>query len=418
MKKRIVLSCVGLVVVVVLLGVLWWVDANRVPKVEIPTPAMPSPNAWDDYLKAAAEMRAHPAAQELIVGIDPATQDYTSPEVEAALRALKPSVAALHRGFSHDCQAPPIRSWSTSYSGFAQVREVARLLAAQAQNRAARGDWSGAMESQLDGARLGADVTRGGAFIHALLGESCRALACEEAWETVDHLDSRQALEAARRLRSIAARRASLRQVLVEYKLSTQASLLDLFRNPDWHRELAPVESPEGRANPLHDLFFMLIGKRRVFRNCTAAFDAEIAMARLPYPDRKSPAASPHDPHTELLTSLFPGMHLKDAALRAQDSLLLEALALRAFYVNTGGYPRAAEDLVPAYLPALPDDPFARAGPLKYRLQGARYVLYSIGPDGEDDGGKPIENPNISGTNRYRTREDSQGDIVAGVNTR
>ncbi|MEO6907490.1 MAG: hypothetical protein ABI210_06330, partial [Abditibacteriaceae bacterium] len=61
---------------------------------------------------------------------------------------------------------------------------------------------------------------------------------------------------------------------------------------------------------------------------------------------------------------------------------------------------------------------------LHYRLQGDKYLLWSIGPDGVDNGAKPIINTNANGstlsmTNRQRyyfRSPDSKGDVVAGIN--
>jgi hypothetical protein len=97
-------------------------------------------------------------------------------------------------------------------------------------------------------------------------------------------------------------------------------------------------------------------------------------------------------------------------------------LALRAYKVEHGGYPSALTALVPGCVDAVPDDPFAASGPLKYRLASTRYVLYSIGPDGKDDGGRPIFDPTKPAPMpgqfdpRYQIMEKSVGDIVAGVN--
>jgi hypothetical protein len=41
------------------------------------------------------------------------------------------------------------------------------------------------------------------------------------------------------------------------------------------------------------------------------------------------------------------------------------------------------------YLSYVPEDPFS-GQPLVYRAQGTNWLLYSVGPDGVDDGGKPV----------------------------
>ena len=53
-----------------------------------------------------------------------------------------------------------------------------------------------------------------------------------------------------------------------------------------------------------------------------------------------------------------------------------------------GIFKNALEELVPAYLATVPEDPFS-GQPLRYRLEGTAFVLYSVGQDQQDDGGKP-----------------------------
>ncbi len=102
-------------------------------------------------------------------------------------------------------------------------------------------------------------------------------------------------------------------------------------------------------------------------------------------------------------------------------SFLSLSLALHAYKKDHGDYPGALEALVPAYLSKLPDDPFALKGGFQYKQKVDKYLLYSVGPDGKDDGGKAIDvpnNPNAK-TNkfaRYYPDEKSVGDIVAGTN--
>ena len=48
--------------------------------------------------------------------------------------------------------------------------------------------------------------------------------------------------------------------------------------------------------------------------------------------------------------------------------------------------PASLNDLVPQYLDAIPQDPLS-GQPLRYRVAEDAYVVYSVGPDGKDDGG-------------------------------
>jgi hypothetical protein len=63
------------------------------------------------------------------------------------------------------------------------------------------------------------------------------------------------------------------------------------------------------------------------------------------------------------------------------------AVAATRHRIETGSLPESLDDLVPSYLPLDPADPFADAAPLRLKKSDDSLVIYSVGPDGEDDGG-------------------------------
>lgn len=74
----------------------------------------------------------------------------------------------------------------------------------------------------------------------------------------------------------------------------------------------------------------------------------------------------------------------------AERRLAAAALACRLYAVDHGGrLPGRLEDLVPAYLPAVPADPLAASKALAY-APGDRPIVYSVGEDGRDDGGREL----------------------------
>lgn len=109
---------------------------------------------------------------------------------------------------------------------------------------------------------------------------------------------------------------------------------------------------------------------------------------------------------------------LREADNDTQNALLTVMLALRAYKAEHGSYPNRLDALAPHYLAHVPDDPFALSTPLRYRRLGKTFLLYSVGPDGKDDGGKPIFDAAKGGPRpslhdaRYFVYPDSKGDIV------
>ena len=65
------------------------------------------------------------------------------------------------------------------------------------------------------------------------------------------------------------------------------------------------------------------------------------------------------------------------------------SLALRSYRSDQRRVPAKLAELVPRYLQRVPQDPFSDK-PLIYRPSGTNWLLYSVGVDGVDDGGKPV----------------------------
>lgn len=74
--------------------------------------------------------------------------------------------------------------------------------------------------------------------------------------------------------------------------------------------------------------------------------------------------------------------------------LLRCELAIRAFQARHDRAPDSLAELIPAWLLEEPDDPYGQ-GKLIYRRGEAGYLLYSVGPNGLDDGGQRVETPEL-----------------------
>ena len=80
-------------------------------------------------------------------------------------------------------------------------------------------------------------------------------------------------------------------------------------------------------------------------------------------------------------------VHGKEARSVAHLRVTAAALAIERFRLAHGGaLPDSLQQLVPTYCQSVPSDPFD-GKPLRYKTHGASYAVYSIGSDGQDDGG-------------------------------
>ena len=78
---------------------------------------------------------------------------------------------------------------------------------------------------------------------------------------------------------------------------------------------------------------------------------------------------------------------VRDAMRLVQVRAASTAVAIERYRLDHGDSPAALDGLVPAYLASVPIDPFT-GRPLLYRTDRSRFVIYSPGPDGKEDGGE------------------------------
>jgi hypothetical protein len=96
----------------------------------------------------------------------------------------------------------------------------------------------------------------------------------------------------------------------------------------------------------------------------------------------------------------------RDAFVRAYLRDAITALPVERWRLqHHDALPDSLDDLVPAFLPAVPIDPYD-GKPLRYKKLEKGYCIYSIGPNLKDDGGRDIPLPSAKVTRDERMNYD------------
>lgn len=386
------------------------------PKVTIPPPpAPPSPNAYDYYIAAGITIRdvnnigffPNPAGNTSPPPASSAkARIYTLEEKRALIAGNATALAKTREGLKHECLCP--RPSGVGIIRITGIRDTARLLSLEGDIKAAEGNWAGAMNSYMDAIKLGEDITHGGNVITSLLGAAIQTIGRRPAWKAVDHLNAKQAQTAVKRIENITSNHVQFSEVLTEEKWS-QVDMSACLTSP-----------PSTKAG--------WSARKRMYI-MSQYMDQVIANAKLPYavktPAPKAPGVMQNilslggGTLIQMMGTLYTDKKVQFTYIymsETQNALLTIALALRAYKLDNSQYPAKLTDLAPKYLKKLPDDPFAMKGTFQYRLSGSKYILYSIGPDGKDDGGGAVIDPSLPKDRQYKVDDKSKGDIVAGVN--
>lgn len=419
-RKKLTCFLIGSLTICVLAFLWQWQWAATIPEIDIPAaPQPPSPNAYDFYVKASRAI--YPSKpppgdrqsedlvpREMRIAATPLTRK------EAWLARNAKALNLLHQGFQYPCRVPTNRQGQVKgqYTENLRIRALAEVVQVEIRVNRKRGRALPSAQSALDLLKLGHDLAHGGTSLNQTFSVSINAMGRYELWLTLPQLKKTELDIVTKRFHEIARQREPLSEIIREDNYSTLAMLKNglpqqraFDREISWH---LPRQLYRQLKEPL----------RLEFKNTVRLTKAFQEFATQPYPNKLDISLLPNDYSSQLGIENFESTRLTYARDQTGTALLHTALALESYRFKHGYYPAAIGELVPQELPEVPRDPFKPERRLTYKKSGTKYVLYSVGPDGRDDGGKVIDNQKSDDPwlAKYHTAKQSQGDFVLGTN--
>jgi hypothetical protein len=304
-----------------------------------------------------------------------------------------------------------------------KCREVGSALVCRAMGRIGEGDYAAAWQDLLACQRLGRVLAGGGTLIEDLVGIAIVNIATNAQVTFLGHgaHSSAQLRAWLADLRALPPMPPLADKMALSERLMTLDALMSIaYHGPGVLDQLAGSAGPK----PVKNEFWGRMMGRSIdfdpaFRKVNAMFDRCEAACRLPVraarkaafteieddiKERKAGvvALGPVERATmgrakrgEYVGDVLIGLMLpaftkiQDAADRteqAQANLQL-AFALAAHRADSGRYPARLDEVAPRYLPQVPGDLFS-GKPLVYRPADGGYLLYSVGLNGVDEGGR------------------------------
>gem|GEM_PF-849180 len=451
----IILLCAGMMFT--LGSITFWWSINRPPVIKIPKRRTVSPNAIKYYIVAAKKIKQYdfsvlqwaicrypetrpaptpmpppgPGASPGMPGpgSPPMPGPGTKPKIPAdtaiydpyALATLAEKQALLkdnldvlkkaRLGFRYECLVPSIRYTGTDTVYVYNIDQLSDIFVLEGQSKELLGNWNDALSSYIDSIRIASDTAHGGGIENADKSITMQRIANQNAWVAVNHVDAATAHLAVKRLSAIIKNAPSYADILQEESYHEISELADELKQKDWRIEWARTFSQGEQRIIRNRILCFTASKRRMIEFRKRMFQEHILNASKPYPlDRIKFQFNSDFKDTIAPQDWYPGRFSWEY-IRTMNGLLMTSLALRAWKLEHGNYPKSLQGLMPNYLDKLPNDPFAISGTFKYHLRGSSYILYSLGPDSRDNGGKPV----IQAFCPSPFYKSSKGDIVAGV---
>lgn len=295
---------------------------------------------------------------------------------------------------------PSLTLVEASVVGVMRVREVARALNARAMFRLNDGKVDESWCDILATHRLGLNVGQRLTLVSGLVGLTVEGMACSSDAAMAQH----------GRLTAAKANRFAddLKQLPPLSKIADKLSVGERYLSLDALSNITRSEEMSGRqcnqAMRISNVWLDRIAEACV-KPTRLERDAALAKINQELDDlAKSPkgffatwigrvfgASDGQAIGLVLVANVLPAV---SAAIKAEDraaansSMSQVVFALAAHRADHGAYPAELAQLCPKYLAAIPQDPCSRSGgPLCYKRSETGYVLYSVGPNGKDDGG-------------------------------
>ena len=244
-------------------------------------------------------------------------------------------------------------------------RDDARSLKTDSEASLKAGDYASAMEERLK--MLNFDKPKI-SNLGAMSFYATQSLALDDIGRIASRLDAPAARRYADELEKRDAKLFDYSQVLTDQKAGELKQLDDLAKDPG---DLSKVAQELGFTAPekaaLQSLTFP-----EIRGNIAAFYDRAIADAKLPYSPARARPTGALDPYTKNYATAYAADRFAWARAKTQRALTVAALRARADRLENK-----------AATAPLPLDPFG-TGP----LQSKGNVVYSVGPDALDDGGR------------------------------
>lgn len=403
-----------LVVLIALAAIL--VMLNRPPVVHVPMPKMPRPNGWDDFANAGS----------LTSGITPigpyssATKqpkDWTAAELRSWMVSATPALDMMRSGLTKQCVCPPVRSFNSPvYAQNARLRELARTVSSEALYYQVIGKPDRAVDSRLDGVEMAVMMQRGAPLTGGFVGLAVESISTAHMEPLFSKLSPSDLAHVAKRMEKISPKRVPYSDILIEESRANAVVLAQMFRDRnrlenacDWNGMFINRSGTPGSAVDRleHNVSFAFTSKAGMINEWQAYMEALAKEQRKPYTG-SSRVTVPSGPLGDVFGHMFVRCRCEFTQSEAVFAVLRTEVAVLRYRADHGGYPRNLEDLAPAYMKSVPIDPFGVGKPLRYRVTkgGKGFLLYSVGADMHDDGGKRSK-----GSLAFSRRS---GDLVAG----
>jgi hypothetical protein len=391
------------------LGIVgYWRYATSVAPFMPQLPPMPKPNGFERAVKAA---RGLPWAK--YTARRSGWLKGTPMELRAQLTSIRPILDEVRATFRLEWRVPRVKDAPGAESTFSEpwweFRACERSFDAETNLARSLGDYSSAIQRSLDAMELGAKCTRGGPLRSWRAGLAYHEIGFSQAEQIVPRLPARAIPAALERVRRVRNSWPPLSELWEGERIETLSFYTDAFlsiRRRPLREQIEGLFSSGEDQRLWRAVQRALTPRRWVLADVDRFYLRLIAESQKPIRQRNSVLAfdNPWLPSGYFAPDPEEQHSWRFEFAQTELALLEVALAVRLYHLHHGSYPADLGAIERHWLTVIPVDQWDQH--VGYRLKGGKPLIYSLGPDGKDDGGQDANVRDLDKTAR--------GDLVFG----
>jgi hypothetical protein len=370
--------------------------------------------AWRDAL-AMAETNGLAKAREIRRAARSTTeQSQAAREVLAALKIYDPALDEFRVAMKRPHMRYPIdyeteTPFSILIPHLASIKRVCKLLGLRASSNLAAGNSDAALDDVRMGLRFVNSLEQEGLLISELVRIACAYIIVQPVWEgMVQHRWTEPQLKTLQEqfekfnwmpalAHSLSTERSAGVATIDWIKKQSSGKRLNAIGGTEGEESLGNSGAPAVNLMPRGWWDMEKVSYARVVEALMVNVEraskpgAAVAIDQLDESGlfHRGPSAIWH--HEIMASLLVPAVnkaHRKFCAAQVVTDEAALACALERARIANGSYPQSLDALTPKFLTRPPID-FVSGAPFRYRVDGDGYVLYSVGWNQQDDGGRP-----------------------------
>ena len=344
-------------------------------------------NAADFYLRILKKDKDKPAFKlfdkddvKKLVNKDEAIKP-----VPAIIDKYKEQIDIIRKGTQHEYSMIPLKfTLDFQFPNFIMAMNMSKIMTASAMYKFSQGKYKESLEIFFDVLRFGQDISNSGFLIGTMVGVSIDNTAISNfgKYLTAGKLSAEDYKLILSQMAQFIPSAIELKTALINEKLLQQNGFLEYLNSTD-------LSFSEKIGRPLFKPLVIdtVIKTGKLMRPMIDSVDSLYSGEKKKINQEDLDKIAQSNIFTAMASPNFSGSKERVKILQTIIDGLYVNCAIRAYRAIYHKYPDNLKALKPSVVSSLPLDPFS-AKPFIYKLKDANYVLYSIGKNLTDDGGK------------------------------